>query len=238
MFMLKTDIKEIIRTESAKNFSLLSNIKFELSEGKVYTILGKNGSGKTTLIKSLTKLLDAKTFNVNADVFWYGKNIYKMNDGELQGLRKNQIRYVFQDLTNNFDPLKKLSYYFSKTELELTAVDKLLSDFLLPEFKIISGLYPYELSGGMAQRLSLILAVIPAPKLIILDEPTSALDYINTNLLKFLFTNHCSKANSVIIVTHDMVFAEAVSDEIAVLKNGTISDFVNKDVFYKTAAAL
>ncbi|MDT3696441.1 MAG: ATP-binding cassette domain-containing protein [Ignavibacterium sp.] len=236
--MLKTDIKEISSVKADKNFNLLSNINFELSEGKVYTILGKNGSGKTTLIKSLTKLLDSKTFNVNADVFWYDRNIYKMNEDELLGLRKNQIRYVFQDLTNNFDPLKKLSYYFSKTELELTAVDKLLSDFLLPEYKIISELYPYELSGGMAQRISLIFAVIPAPKLLILDEPTSALDYINTNLLKFLFTDYCSKANSVIIVTHDMVFAKAVSDEIAVLKNGTISDFVKTENFYETALVL
>jgi ABC-type dipeptide/oligopeptide/nickel transport system ATPase subunit len=90
----------------------------------------------------------------------------------------------------------------------------------------------------MAQRISLIFAVIPAPKLLILDEPTSALDYINTNLLKFLFTDYCSKANSVIIVTHDMVFAKAVSDEIAVLKNGTISDFVKTENFYETALVL
>jgi len=236
--MLKTDIKKIILTKADEKFSLLSNINFGISEGKVYTILGKNGSGKTTLIKSLTKLLDTKIFNINADVYWYDKNIYKMNDEELLSLRKNQIRYVFQDLTNNFDPLKKLSYYFSKTELELTAIDKLLSDFLLPEYKIISELHPYELSGGMAQRLSLILAIIPSPKLLILDEPTSALDYINTNLLRFLFKDHCNKSNSVIIVTHDMAFAKAVSDEIAVLKNGTISDFVNADKFYETISVL
>jgi len=56
--------------------------------------------------------------------------------------------------------------------------------------------------------------------------------------LKFLFTDYCSKANSVIIVTHDMVFAKAVSDEIAVLKNGTISDFVKTENFYETALVL
>ncbi len=236
--MLKTDIKKVCRVDAGKNITLLSDINFEISEGKIYTILGKNGSGKTTLIKSLTNLLDTKIFNINADVFWYGKNIYKMNDEELQSLRKNQVRYVFQGLTNNFDPLKKLSYYFSKTELKLTAIDKLLSDFLLPEYSVISAMYPYELSGGMAQRLSLILALIPAPKLLILDEPTSALDYINTNLLKYLFKDHCNKANSVIIVTHDMVFAKAVSDELAVLKNSVISGFVNKENFYKTIPVL
>ena len=96
--MLKTDIKEISRVEAEKKFTLLSNISLEISEGKIYTILGKNGSGKTTLIKSLTKLLDMRIFNVDADVYWHDKNIYKMNDDELLGLRKNQIRYVFQDL--------------------------------------------------------------------------------------------------------------------------------------------
>lgn len=236
--MLQVDIKNLFLYRNSKEISLLTNINFKLSEGKVYTILGKNGSGKTTLIKSLTKLLDQKLYKVMGKILWYNSNIYSMNEAELLILRKNKIRYVFQDLTNNFDPLKKIEFYLSQTKLNPADLNKLLSDFLLPEYKIISGLYPYEISGGMAQRLSLMLSIISNPKLLILDEPTSALDYVNANLLKFLLKDYCSKLNSVIIVTHDMTFAKAVSDEVAVLTDGFLSEFMSTDNFYQTSSVL
>ena len=236
--MLKVDIKQLTINNNNKEISLLKNINFSLKEGKVYTILGKNGSGKTTLIKSLTKLLDTKTYNLFGKILWDEQSIYQMSDVELLNLRRYKIRYVFQDLTNNFDPLKKLEFYLSQSKLNTSDLNKILSDFLLPDYKIISELYPYEISGGMAQRLSLMLSIISNPKLLILDEPTSALDYINTNLLKFILKDYCEKLNSVIIVTHDMTFAKEVSGEIAVLKDGILSEFMSTDSFYKTSFVL
>lgn len=236
--MLKVDIKQLTIKNQSKEIALLKNINFNLKEGKIYTILGKNGSGKTTFIKSLTKLLDTKTYNLFGKILWDEQSIYQMSDVELLNLRRNKIRYVFQDLTNNFDPLKKLEFYLSQSKLNTSDLNKILSDFLLPDYKIISELYPYEISGGMAQRLSLMLSIISNPKLIILDEPTSALDYINTNLLKFILKDYCEKLNSVIIVTHDMTFAKEVSGEIAVLKDGILSEFMSADSFYKTSFVL
>lgn len=236
--MLKVDIKQLTIKNQSKEIALLKNINFNLKEGKVYTILGKNGSGKTTLIKSLTKLLDTKTYNLFGKILWDEQSIYQMSDVELLNLRRYKIRYVFQDLTNNFDPLKKLEFYLSQSKLNTSDLNKILSDFLLPDYKIISELYPYEISGGMAQRLSLMLSIISNPKLLILDEPTSALDYINTNLLKFILKDYCEKLNSVIIVTHDMTFAKEVSGEIAVLKDGILSEFMSADSFYKTSFVL
>ena len=229
--MLKVDIKQLTIKNQSKDIALLKNINFNLKEGKVYSILGKNGSGKTTLIKSLTKLLDTKTYHLFGKILWDEQSIYQMSDVELLNLRRYKIRYVFQDLTNNFDPLKKLEFYLSQSKLNTSDLNKILSDFLLPDYKIISELYPYEISGGMAQRLSLMLSIISNPKLLILDEPTSALDYINTNLLKFILKDYCEKLNSVIIVTHDMTFAKEVSGEIAVLKDGILSEFMSADSF-------
>ena len=234
--MLQVNIKNLFLYKNSKEISLLTDINFTLNEGKVYTIMGKNGTGKTTLIKSLTKLLDNKLYDVSGEIFWFGKNIFKMTDTELLNLRKHKVRYVFQDLTNNFDPLKKLDYYLTQTKLNPDDLNKFLADFLLPEYKVISNLYPYEISGGMAQRLSLMFSIISNPKVLILDEPTSALDYVNTNLLKFLLKDYCEKLNSVIIVTHNMTFAKEVSDEVAVLKNGILADFMSSDNFYKTTS--
>ena len=97
-------------------------INFTLNERKIYTILGKNGSGKSTLIKSLTGLLNNNVYKVNGNVFWFDENIFEMESSRLLALRKKEIKYVLQDLTNNFDPLKKLKYYFEKSELGEKAI--------------------------------------------------------------------------------------------------------------------
>ena len=182
--MVKVDINNVIRRDLNRNVEVLHDIKFDIAEGKVYTILGKNGSGKSTLIKSLTSLLNANIFNVTGRVLCNGEDIFLMSEDRLLKLRRKEISYVLQDLTNNFDPLKKLKYYFDNSDFAVEIISEQLKSFLLPDYQTISQLHSYEISGGMAQRLSLMLALLPNPKLLILDEPTSAIDYSNINLVK------------------------------------------------------
>ena len=110
--MLKVDIKKIILATNGVNRELLRNIVFTLSENNIYTILGKNGSGKSTLIKSLTGLLNKDLYKVDGKVFWFDENIFEMETTRLLDLRKREIKYVLQDLTNNYDPLKKIKILF------------------------------------------------------------------------------------------------------------------------------
>jgi len=110
--MLKVDIENITISNNNKTHLLLKNINFELSKGKIYTILGKNGTGKSTLIKSLTRLLNENIFTVNGNIIWENKIISDCNPDELLQIRKNEMRYVFQDAANSFDPLKTFKYYF------------------------------------------------------------------------------------------------------------------------------
>jgi ABC-type glutathione transport system ATPase component len=230
--MLKVDIKNISRNTHNDKIIVLNDIHFNISAGKVYTILGKNGTGKSTLIKSLTNLLNKNVFDVVGNVFWDNENIFSMDETRLLKLRRNEIRYVLQDLTNNFDPLKKLKYYFDTSGFNEDTISKQLKEFLLPDYKTISNLYPYEISGGMAQRVSLMLAFLPNPKLLILDEPTSAIDYTNINLLKLKLSEFTSNGNCTLIVTQDISFAKVVSDEVAFLSNGTLTSFQSKDLFF------
>lgn len=230
--MLNVDLKNIIRKDQNSLASVLEEIKFEIMPAKIYTILGKNGSGKSTLIKSLTDLLNKNIFTIDGVVLFKDENIFQMNEERLLALRRKEVRYVLQDLTNNFDPLKKLKYYFDFLDFEAIKTENELRDFLLPDFLTLSQLYPYEISGGMAQRLSMLLAFIPNPKLVILDEPTSAIDYTNINLIKIKLDEHKSSGNSALIVTQDIQFAKEVSDEIAFLSNGTLSKFKSSDSFF------
>ena len=231
--MLKVDIDNITISNNGNTHLLLENINFELSEGKVYTILGKNGTGKSTLIKSLTKLLNENIFSVKGNIIWNNKNILDCSVDELLKIRKDEIRYVFQDAANSFDPLKTFGYYFDNSRAGKNKIGELLDYFLLPHYDEISGLYSYEVSGGMAQRLSIILAFLAEPQLIILDEPTSGIDYAISNLLLLKLKKFTKEENKfVLIVTHDIIFAEKVSDELAFLSDGTITQFNTKDDFF------
>lgn len=224
--MLKASIQSIQLKRKSESKILLSDLNFELNSGKIYTILGKNGSGKSTLIKSLTNLLDRRFYEITGQVFWNDTDILSLEDSFLLDIRKNEIRYVFQDLTNSFDPLKKFKYYFDNSGIDQQKISELLNYFLLPDYEHLSNLRPYEISGGMAQRISLVLALLPFPTFIILDEPTSAIDFTNINLVTLKLKELISSGNqSALIVTQDVKFATEISDEIAFLSNGKLGGF-------------
>lgn len=230
--MLKVDINKITLRNNNATRELLCNIKFTLSEKKIYSVLGKNGSGKSTLIKSLTGLLNSDVYKVNGKVLWYSENIFEMDKLRLIELRKKEIKYVLQDLTNNFDPLKKIKYYLDKIGVNENTISLHLKSFMLPEYDTISNLHSYEISGGMAQRLSFMLAMSNNPKLLILDEPTSAIDYANINLIKVKLLNFKNAGGTVLVVTHDINFAKEISDEIAFLDNKKLSEFTETIMFF------
>jgi ABC-type glutathione transport system ATPase component len=224
--MLNTDINSVSFIDEERRRIILQNIKFDVEKGKIYTVLGKNGSGKSTLIKSLTNLLPAAQYEIKGKVIFYETDLLHTSSETLQEIRKNKIRYVFQDVANSLDPLKKLKYYFHLSEAKREQIEEQLNFFLLPGYKKISDLHSYELSGGMAQRLLIVLALLANPDLIILDEPTSGVDYAVMNLILLKLKEFIKgKENSVLIVTQDINFARKSSDYIAYLSNGELTNF-------------
>lgn len=213
---------------------ILTKINFKIVPGFIYTILGKNGSGKSTLIKSLTNLLLKNAYEVSGKCVFNGVDLLNADEEQLRQIRINNIRYVFQDTINSFDPLRKLDYYLNSFAKDKIKAEELLKYFLLPPYDQIRKLYPYELSGGMAQRLSLILALLADPELIILDEPTSAVDPAITNLVLLKLKEFLKEKNkSVLIVTQDILFASAVSDYLAMISEKTLTQFLPKVKFFQ-----
>jgi len=236
--MIKVEISSLTVLQNSYHRKILSNIFFDLGVGKIYAILGKNGSGKSTMIKSLTMLLDKNIYTTIGNVYWNNESIFQMNEQRLLNLRRKEIRYVLQDLNNNFDPLKKIKYYFDKSGSTAEQMSAQLKNYLLPDFDSISNLHSYEISGGMAQRLSFMLALLPNPNLLILDEPTSAIDYSNVNLIKLKLKEIAVNSNTALIVTQDINFAKEVSDQIAYLDQGTLSEFVDVKTFFSEANSM
>lgn len=232
--MLEVFIKELF-INSKEPRLLLKEINFFLPKNKIYTIVGKNGVGKSTLIKSLTRLLDKNLYTIDSKVFFEGKDLYSLNNNELLEIRKNKIKYVFQDTINSFDPLKKFEFYFKKLAKNQNDIEPLLKYFILPESEKLFKLYPYEVSGGMAQRISFVIALLTQPELIILDEPTSGTDAAISNLFLLKLKEFTGKNNNaVLLITQNLFFAEKVSDKISYLSNGSLTDFYSVEDFFNS----
>ncbi len=226
--MLDVKIHEI----RLNNITLLKDINFKLEENKIYTIIGPNGSGKSTLINSLTCLLDKRFYSVKGKVLFHNKDLFSIKYDELLEIRKNYIKYVFQDAINSFDPLKKFEFYFNTFSKNESDIESLLKFFLLPDKIKLSRLFPYEVSGGMAQRIGFVLALLNEPEILILDEPTSGIDSAIANLYLLKIKQFASEKNHIVLfVTHDIKFAGKASHKIAFLANGSISQFTSFDKF-------
>jgi ABC-type glutathione transport system ATPase component len=224
--MLKVNILEINLRKGGRYHELLRDIHFYLNPGGIYSITGKNGTGKTTLLKAITNLLDQRFFEVLGEVYFKGSNIISLSDAHLEPLRRNYVKYLFQDPVSSFNPLKKLKYYLDNPDIDKSLLQDYTDILLLPSVQDLSKLHSYELSGGMAQRLALALALAANPLLLILDEPNSGIDYAMSNLIAEILRDYVKKKNScVLMVTQDITFAEKSSDYFGILQQGTFTGF-------------
>ncbi len=231
--MLSVHIKSIKIKRKNSEKLLLNNINFQLESNRINVILGQNGNGKSTLIKSLTRLLDERFYEVTGSIMFNNKDIAQATQDELLTIRKTEIGYVFQDAINSFDPLKKIGYYFRHYKND-SKISSYFEDLLLPSEKMVLKLYPYEVSGGMAQRILFTLALLKDPKILILDEPTSGIDSPISNLVLLKLREFVRDKNkSVLLVTQDLKFAKNAGDRISFLSEGTLSSFYNKDDFFE-----
>lgn len=230
--MLEVLIDKIFLTGSNQKRLLLGNINFTLPSNQIFSIIGKNGSGKTTLIKSLSKLTNDSFFNISGKVLCFSEDLLTISENRLNEIRQTKIKYIFQDALNCFDSLKKLDYYFLLVDYQTEEAENILEYFKLPARDKIAQMYPYELSGGMAQRLMFALALIAKPSLIIMDEPTSGIDVGIANLFLLKMKEFTSQPDhSVLLITQDIDFAIKTGGKIALLKDNTLSEFISADSF-------
>jgi peptide/nickel transport system ATP-binding protein len=228
--MLKVNIRDISVRKNGYIHTLLENVYFNVEPGSIYNISGKNGAGKTTLLKSLTLLLDNRFFEIKGEVYFNGTELLRLPEDHLISLRKKDVKYVFQDAPSSFNPLKKINYYFDNFNLDKSKLGYYLERLQLPSRDRLNILHPYELSGGMLQRLSLVLALSAAPLLLVLDEPNSGIDYALSNIISDILKEFAAEnSSSVLMATQDLSFAENTADYIGFIYKKTFSGFRCKD---------
>ena len=205
-------------SESGQQVKALNLVTYKFEVGKFYAIMGESGSGKSTLINILG-LMDEAT---KGSVFLDGVDTSKCSDDELCKLRNEKIGFVFQNfyLNNKLTALENvLLPMYINGNVDLNKAKDLLKTFNVLDRE---SHYPYELSGGEQQRVSLARALVNNPKYILADEPTGNLDSKNEDEV-FNYLKDISKDKCVIVVSHNEKIKN-YADKVVYLEKGVLKN--------------
>jgi peptide/nickel transport system ATP-binding protein len=225
----------------------VDSISFKLDKGEAMALVGESGSGKSSLAFTIVRLLPRNVAETSGEILFYDEelgvvDLAKMNEDEIRKkIRWKKISMVFQASMNALNPILRvqdqmieplvLHLGLSKAEAVKIAEEALRSVGLASDVLMR---YPFELSGGMKQRVVIAMAIMMRPKLVILDEPTSALDVITQANIMNLLKELKAKFNlSYILITHDIALASEIADKIGVMYAGKLVEFAPADVFFR-----
>ena len=225
--MVALEVKNI-----KKNFGktkVLKGIDFTLEKGQVMAIIGSSGSGKTTLLRCLNFLEtpDTGSITVNGNVLYDSSDATTLSD---EAIRQNRLHFglVFQNfnLFPQYSVLKNIT--LAPTLLKKGTADEinetarnLLAQVGLSEK---AAAYPHQLSGGQQQRVAIARALAMNPEVLCFDEPTSALDPELTGEVLRVIRDLKNQGNTMIVVTHEMDFAQSVADVVMFMADGVIEE--------------
>lgn len=214
----------------------VDGVSFSLSPGKIYVIVGESGSGKSTLLRTIGGLLTKEGKIVSGDIWMGEQNLIQLSEKEWCEVHGNKMGYIFQNPEQSLSPLAKIVKQFvecqnmhaktagkkSKKEI-LEDAEELLKELRFENPQRVLKSYPFELSGGMCQRVAIALAIMNQPSLLLADEPTSALDVASQDMtIETLLALRKKTDLSILLVTHNMEVARRLADEIGVMYQGRI----------------
>ena len=217
---------------------ILKNLTLDLHSGEILGIVGESGSGKTTLIKAIMGLLGENGQIDHGTLEFDGIDLIRIKKEALRKIRGSRIGMVFQHPGTSFNPIRKIGTQFYEAlrdhgQYEKTkAREQILQIFRelrLQDGERILNSYPFELSGGMNQRVAIALAMVLHPELLLADEPTSALDVtVQAQVVRQMMDLRDALGTTIIIVTHNMGVVSYMVDKIAVMYAGHLVEYGKK----------
>ena len=238
------------RTKDGK-LQAVRGVSFYLNEGETLAIVGESGSGKSVTSKAIMGILAGNATIEEGEIWYGGQDLTKLKEEQFQPLRGTRLAMIFQDPFSALNPIMKVGKQItegiflkakadgkdSKTSKKLAKEKaiKLMEEVGIPQPELRFEQYPFELSGGMRQRIVIAIALSADPDVLICDEPTTALDVtIQSQILELIKKLKRERNLSVIFITHDLGVVANVADRVAVMYAGKIVEYGTvEEIFYE-----
>ena len=223
------DVKNLTVTFATDEGDLTAvrDVSFHMDKGEILGLVGESGCGKSITAMSILRLVPMPPGNIESgSISFKGNDILQLSAKELHQLRGNSISMIFQEPMTALSPLHRVGKQLaealrfhqkiSKTDAWQTAEDW-LTKVGIPDAEIRMYAYPFELSGGMRQRVMIAMALMLGPELIIADEPTTALDVTVQAQIFDLMNGMKDNDTSLLLITHDMGVIWEMCDRVIVM---------------------
>jgi oligopeptide/dipeptide ABC transporter ATP-binding protein len=236
----KTDQKPLLEVKNLKTHFFtedgivhaVDGVDFAVYPGEILGLVGESGCGKSVTSLSVMRLISSPGRILEGEILLDGENLLKLSEEEMLKVRGNRIAMIFQQPQTSLNPVFKvgdqiaevLSIHqdFGKEAGQNRAIE-LLKMVGIPEAERRAEAYPHELSGGMAQRVMIAMALACVPELLIADEPTTALDVtIQAQILDLVLEMREKMGTSVILITHDLGVIAEMAERVAVMYAGEV----------------
>ena len=223
--------------------NVLKKINLELEKGEKVALVGESGSGKSVTTKLILGLLNQKNVFKNGNIIFKDRELINLSQREFKKIRGNNISIIFQDPIAALNPVFKIKEQFfevncnggkiSKKESFDKACEALLKVSIRDPERVMES-YPFQLSGGMAQRVVITMAMINNPDLLLADEPSTALDVTVQNQALDLMDDLTKVTNTaVLLITHNMGVVRRFAEKVYVIYRGVIVEEGTKSQVFK-----
>jgi peptide/nickel transport system permease protein len=225
----------------------VDDVSFDLASGEALGIVGESGSGKSVLARSILRLVpDPSRKRMGGSVSLDGVDLFGLSERQLGKIRGSQMAIVFQDPLSSLNPTLTIGFQLSeglmlhlalgRSEAWARAIE-LLEAVGIPDARRRASTYPFELSGGMRQRVVIAMAISCSPKLLIADEPTTALDVTTqAQIMELILRLRRTTGSALVLISHDLGLVAGVVDRVAVMYAGRIVETGPVDVILKSPA--
>jgi len=237
------DLSTVFATRSGVARAV-DSVSFELSAGKTLCIVGESGCGKSITALSVADLVPYPGAVTGGEVLLDGVDLRKMTPAEISKVRGNRLSMIFQDPSSALNPVHTVGRQIAEVyrlhkgmdakQAEEAAI-RLLTAVGIPDPARRMKAYPHEMSGGMAQRIMIAMALACEPEVLIADEPTTALDVtIQAQILDLMRQLQADYGTAIILITHDLGVVAEMADHVAVMYAGQIVEYADVRTLFRS----